>query len=170
MCEWFACMYVCVSCAYLVPMKVRQRHQIPWVWSYRWLWTTIWAQKIESRFFVRTNALNCWVIFSAPYNLLLMINNENNNYNRQGWEQKTLFHTWLTVKVSRLGLTVFSLFLHNTSFKFMPSLKFHSSTHIQFHHLGKEWQEEQEFIVNIGCMRSYLNKYVLNIIFLLICF
>lgn len=33
----FACMYVCMPCACLVPSAARKGHQVPWNWSYRQL-------------------------------------------------------------------------------------------------------------------------------------
>lgn len=35
--ESFACMYICVSCACLVPMEVRIGCHIPWNWNCGWL-------------------------------------------------------------------------------------------------------------------------------------
>lgn len=38
--EWFACLYIYVSCMCLVLREVRRGCQILWNWNYRWLWTT----------------------------------------------------------------------------------------------------------------------------------
>lgn len=53
-CECFACMHVCASCTYFVPAEVRRRHWIPWTWSYRCLWTTMWVLRPEPRFSSKT--------------------------------------------------------------------------------------------------------------------
>lgn len=34
---WFACIYVCILCAFLGSTEARSGHQIPWDWSYRCL-------------------------------------------------------------------------------------------------------------------------------------
>lgn len=42
-------------------------HQIPWKWSYRQSWTTIWVLGIEPRSFGRAaSALKSWAISPAP--------------------------------------------------------------------------------------------------------
>lgn len=62
---WPACMPVPLAC--LVPSEVRRRCQIPWNWSYRWLWTTKWVLGIEAGFPRRVAiALNHEVTSLAP--------------------------------------------------------------------------------------------------------
>lgn len=41
--QCFVCMYVHVPHTCLVLTQVRRRHWLPWNWSNRWLWTTMWA-------------------------------------------------------------------------------------------------------------------------------
>ena len=40
--------YVCVPLAILMSTKARRGNQIPWIWSYRWLWATVWILGTES--------------------------------------------------------------------------------------------------------------------------
>ena len=52
-----ACMYVCILHAWLVPLKAR-RCQIPYNWSYRWLWASTWCRKLNRGSSIRaTNPL-----------------------------------------------------------------------------------------------------------------
>ena len=45
-------------------------HQIPWNWSYRQLWSTMWVPGIESRSSARTpSALNHWAFCPGPLNV-----------------------------------------------------------------------------------------------------
>ena len=43
----FACIYVCVLCVCLLPVKVRKGQWIPWGWIYRWLWAAMWMLGIK---------------------------------------------------------------------------------------------------------------------------
>lgn len=48
MSECFAWMCVWALHVCLVPMEVRRGYQIPWNWSYRYLWTTTWVMVPKS--------------------------------------------------------------------------------------------------------------------------
>lgn len=57
-------MHVCDIC--LVPVKVRAGCQIPWNWSDRWLWATMWVLGIEPGSSTRKpSAFNLWAISLA---------------------------------------------------------------------------------------------------------
>lgn len=54
-------MYVWAPYAFLVPLEVRERHQIPWSWSYRWLWATTWGPGIK-------HGSSAWATSTQPLN------------------------------------------------------------------------------------------------------
>lgn len=65
--ECFVCMYVCVTCSCSMPTEARKEHQIPDIWSYKWLWTTMWVFRIESRFSARSASVpNHWTTPADP--------------------------------------------------------------------------------------------------------
>jgi hypothetical protein len=49
----FARKYVCAPCVSLVPREARREHWIPWNWSYRQLWATMWVLGVEPGSFGR---------------------------------------------------------------------------------------------------------------------
>lgn len=52
-------LHYCLCCSYLmcsVPVEARKGYQIPWDWSDRWLWATLWVLGM---------ALNCWAEYPA---------------------------------------------------------------------------------------------------------
>ena len=54
----------CAPCACLVPMEAWSRHQIPWNWSYTWLWTAMCMLRGEPRPHGRaSSAFNPWASF-----------------------------------------------------------------------------------------------------------
>ena len=61
------CMFVHVCpcmCVCPVPMRFRTRHLIPWNWSYRQLWATMWMLETEPGSSQRAaTACNWWAIF-----------------------------------------------------------------------------------------------------------
>lgn len=64
------CLSVCVSVYHIqtVAEEVRRRHQIPWAWSYKWLWATMWVLGTEPESFTReTSALSSWARSLAPF-------------------------------------------------------------------------------------------------------
>lgn len=57
------CMYRWVMCACMPSMKVRGGHCIPWTWSYRWPWVTMWVLGTEPRSSAgEASAPVCWAI------------------------------------------------------------------------------------------------------------
>lgn len=64
--EYFACMYVRVPRAYLVPMEIRRGQRIPRNWNHRWPLATIWILGIEPGSSVRSNAPNFRAVSLAP--------------------------------------------------------------------------------------------------------
>ena len=66
----FAWTYVCVPHECLVPTEVRRGLQIPWNWSYGWVWATVWVLKTESGSSARaTSALNHWAISPGYFSI-----------------------------------------------------------------------------------------------------
>ena len=62
-----ACMSVHHMQACLLPAEVGRGCQIPWNWSYRWLWSSMWVLRIELGFPVgASSALKHWAISPAP--------------------------------------------------------------------------------------------------------
>lgn len=60
------CMYRWVMYACMLSMKVRGGHCIPWTWSYRWPWVTMWMLGTEPRSSAgETSAPVCWAISPA---------------------------------------------------------------------------------------------------------
>jgi hypothetical protein len=53
---------MCVLHVYPVPAEGRGRHQLPWSWSYRWLWGVLWVLRIELRSSGILSAPNCWAV------------------------------------------------------------------------------------------------------------
>lgn len=43
----YACVYVHGVHVCLVPEEVRRRYGIPWGWSYRWLWPSMWVLRTK---------------------------------------------------------------------------------------------------------------------------
>lgn len=70
-CIWaFACMYACALCTRLVPTDARRRCRIPWNWSCKSLWTTMWLLRIEPESSERTaSAFNYQRISPAPFSV-----------------------------------------------------------------------------------------------------
>lgn len=61
----FGCINVCLLC---VNTEVRRRHQIPYDWSYRWLWEAICVLEDESGFSRRAvTAFEHGTISPAPF-------------------------------------------------------------------------------------------------------
>jgi hypothetical protein len=59
----FSWMHACVPHPFLVPKEYRRGYQMPWNWSYKQLWATMWMMEIEYWFSGRaTSVLNNWVI------------------------------------------------------------------------------------------------------------
>ena len=79
---FYACL--CMLCACLVPTEARRGHRLPWNWSYRWLWATVWVLRIEPISGRVASVLNCWAISPVPYpqTLLYMFQ----VYNRLSWD------------------------------------------------------------------------------------
>lgn len=48
---YFTYIYVCAQCVWLIHRKARSRDQIPWDWSFRWLWASIRFLEIEPKSF-----------------------------------------------------------------------------------------------------------------------
>lgn len=48
MCCYFACMYACVPCVYLMPVEVRRRQWIPLDWTHRELWVSLLVLGIKN--------------------------------------------------------------------------------------------------------------------------
>lgn len=68
-CVWMFCLHVHMPtmCMCLGPAEVRRGHSVPWNWSFRWLWVTMWVIKPKSESSTRgVSALNSWVIFPVP--------------------------------------------------------------------------------------------------------
>lgn len=60
-------MYECILCVCLAPAEAKGRHHIPWRWSYRWLWVTIWALRTHPRSSLRDARIpNYEVLSQAP--------------------------------------------------------------------------------------------------------
>lgn len=57
----FIGMYMYVPCTCLVPMETKGGHQMPWNWSYRWLWATSSVLGIKPESFGKpASPFNCW--------------------------------------------------------------------------------------------------------------
>lgn len=50
----FACLCICASCAYVVPVGDRKGYHIPWNWSHSCVCTTTWELRIKSGSSART--------------------------------------------------------------------------------------------------------------------
>lgn len=65
--ECFASIHACTSCVYLVPMEAGRRLQIPYNWSYGWLWAAVWLLGTEHRLSASAaSALICWATSLFP--------------------------------------------------------------------------------------------------------
>jgi hypothetical protein len=62
----FACMNACTLCAYLGPMEARRGHQMPWNWSYKWLWASMWVMQTKPGSSPRVASELNWAISPAP--------------------------------------------------------------------------------------------------------
>lgn len=66
LCVCFSCIYVCDSCTCLVPAEAWEGHQIPWDWSDRQFWATLWVLGSKLRSSARTApAFYCWATASV---------------------------------------------------------------------------------------------------------
>lgn len=62
-CECCVCVYVCTPLVCLESVEPRRGQQIPWNWSYRWLWVAMRMLRIKPRFSGKTSsALNHYII------------------------------------------------------------------------------------------------------------
>lgn len=75
LCIWMFSVYLCLY-TYThawYPWKPEKYH-IPWNWSYRWMWITMWVLGIELKPSGRQPVLtNLWAIFPAPNFFLRVI-------------------------------------------------------------------------------------------------
>lgn len=56
------------------PWKPEKEYHIPWYWSYRWMWVTMWVLGIEPKPSGRQPVLiNLWTLFPAPNFFLRVI-------------------------------------------------------------------------------------------------
>jgi hypothetical protein len=62
----FACLYVCVQCACLIPMELRRTCWIHWNQSYRWLWATMLPETEPGSSGRAASALNHWPASLVP--------------------------------------------------------------------------------------------------------
>jgi hypothetical protein len=52
---WHVCAWVCIYAMCIQKsLEARRGQQIPWNWSYRWLWAMMWILRPEPRFSART--------------------------------------------------------------------------------------------------------------------
>lgn len=62
----FVCMYVCAPSMCVVHKEARRGHGIPWDWSCRCLWATLWILGIKPGCSGKANSvLDCWAISPA---------------------------------------------------------------------------------------------------------
>lgn len=65
----YECLSVCVLHALLVPREARRESQVPWNWSYRCFWATIWVLISSAR---ALSSLSCWAINLEAFFFLLI--------------------------------------------------------------------------------------------------
>lgn len=103
---WMRALHVlCVVCVCMLSVKVRSGHWIPWTWSYKWLWATIWVLGTEpSSSAGAASASICWTISLALSCTIFDMSIQCYVSFREGWIYKSILFIHLYVALYLRGL------------------------------------------------------------------